>query len=58
MEIMTAVVGVVVDMVLMVLALIALGIAVTVGWAIIDGLTEIAQEKIRRKKGKTNGEDL
>lgn len=58
MEIMTAAVGVVVDMALMVLALIAIGIAATAGWAIIASLAEIAREKIRRKKGKKNGEDL
>lgn len=56
MEIMTAAVGVVVDMALMVLALIAIGIAATAGWAIIASLAEIAQEKIsRRRKRKKQG---
>lgn len=56
MEIMTAAVGVVVDMALMVLALIALGIAATAGWAIITSLAEIAREKIsRRRKRKKQG---
>lgn len=56
MDIMTAAVGVVVDMALMVLALIALGIAATAGWAIIAGLAEIAREKIsRRRKRKKQG---
>lgn len=56
MEIMTAAVGVVVDMALMVLALIALGIAATAGWAISASLAEIAREKIsRRRKRKKQG---
>ena len=56
MEIMTAAVGVVVDMALMVLALIALGIAATAGWAIIASLAEIAREKIsRRRQRKKQG---
>lgn len=58
MEIMTAAVGVVVDVALMVLALIALGIAATAGWAIIASLAEIARDKIsRRKRRKTKGAD-
>lgn len=56
MEIMTAAVGVVVDMALMVLALIAIGIAATAGWVIIASLAEIARDKIsRRKKRKKQG---
>ena len=56
MEIMTDAVGVVVDMALMVLALIAIGIAATAGWAIIASLAEIAREKIsRRRKRKKQG---
>ena len=56
MEIMTAAVGVVVDMALMVLAMIALGIAATAGWAIISSVAEIAREKIsRRRQRKKQG---
>lgn len=59
MEIMKTAVGAVVDVALMVLTVIALGIAATAGWAIIASLAEIAREKIRRKKRqKTKGEDL